>query len=64
MPILKIIKPILKELKDDNQTLNCEEFILVMIRFFEDISFVERQRVINLYKNMKYLNDYNKNQNC
>ena len=50
-PILKIIKPILKELKDDNQTLNCEEFILVMIRFFEDISFIERQRVINLYKN-------------
>lgn len=34
-PILKIIKPILKELKDDNQTLNCEEFILVMIRFLK-----------------------------
>ena len=55
-PILKIIKPILKELKDDNQTLNCEEFILVMIRFFEDISFIERQRVINLYKNKERTN--------
>lgn len=55
-PILKIITPILNELKDDNQTLNCEEFILVMIRFFEDISFVDRQRVINFYKNKERTN--------
>ena len=55
--ILKILKPILKEMKDDNQTLNCEEFILVMIRLFKDISLVERQNLINYYRNkIKYAN--------
>ena len=49
--ILKIIEPILKELKDDNQTLNCEEFILVMIRLFEDTPLVDKQKLINYYKN-------------
>ena len=48
--ILKILKPILKELKDDNQTLNCEEFILVMIRLFDDTPLVDKQKLINYYK--------------
>ena len=49
--ILKILEPILKELKDDNQTLNCEEFILVMIRLFEDTPLVDKQNLINYYRN-------------
>ena len=48
--ILKILKPILKELKDDNQTLNCEEFILVMARLFDDTPLVDKQKLINYYK--------------
>ena len=58
--ILKIIQPIIKELRDDNQTLNCEEFILVMIRLFEDTSLVDRQTLINYYQN-KIKNDNNNN---
>ena len=55
--ILKILKPILKELKDDEQTLNCEEFILVMIRLFKDTPLVDRQNLINYYrKKIKYDN--------
>lgn len=49
--ILQTLKPILKELKEDEQTLNCEEFILVMIRLFEDTPLVDRQNLINYYKN-------------
>ena len=49
--ILKIMEPILKELREDNQTLNCEEFILVMIRLFEDTPLVDRQNLINYYRN-------------
>ena len=48
--ILKTLKPILKELKEDEQTLNSEEFILVMLRLFEDTPLLERQNLINYYK--------------
>jgi hypothetical protein len=49
--ILNIIEPILKELKEDEQTLNCEEFILVMKKLFEDTSMLEKQKLINYYQN-------------
>ena len=49
--IINILKPILKELKEDEQTLNCEEFILVMKRLFEDTSMTDKQKFINYYQN-------------
>ena len=33
------------------QTLNCEEFILVMKRLFEDTSMTDKQKFINYYQN-------------
>ena len=58
--ILNILEPILKELREDEQTLNCEEFILVMKRLFEDTPMIEKQKMINYYQN-KIKSDYYSN---
>ena len=57
--IIKILEPILKELKDDEQTLNCEEFILVMKRLFEDTPMLEKQKLINYYQNKVKSDNHN-----
>ena len=57
--IIKILEPILKELKDDEQTLNCEEFILVMKRLFEDTPMLEKQKLINYYQNKVRSDNHN-----
>ena len=59
--ILTILEPILKELKEDEQSLNCEEFILVMKRLFEDTPMLEKQKLINYYQNKNIINNYNNN---
>ena len=61
--ILTILEPILKELKEDEQSLNCEEFILVMKRLFEDTPMLEKQKLINYYQNKNIINNYNNNMN-
>jgi hypothetical protein len=48
--IIKIIEPLLIELKEENQTLNKNEFILAMDKLFEDISLIEKNEIINGYK--------------
>ena len=48
--VLKIIEPLLNELKEDHQSLNKEEFIKVMNKLFEEISSVERREIIRYYK--------------
>ena len=47
--IYKIIEPLLIELKEDNQTLNQDEFIKAMNKLFENISFSKRRELINEY---------------
>ena len=47
--IIKIIEPLLIELKEDNQTLNQDEFIKAMNKLFENISFTKRRELINEY---------------
>ena len=60
--IIKILEPILKELKEDEQTLNCEEFILVMKRLFEDTPMLEKKKLINYYQTkLKFENNFNNN---
>ena len=67
--IIKIIEPLLIELKEDNQTLNQDEFIRAMTKLFENISSTERRLLINEYNNRKQkiikdknlLNNYDKN---
>ena len=59
--VLKILEPILKELKEDEQTLNCEEFILVMKRLFEDTPMLEKQKLINYYQNKSKYENNNSN---
>ena len=54
--IIDIIQPLLIELKEDNQTLNKDEFILAMNEYFEDISFIEKREIINIYKNISKKN--------
>ena len=49
--IIKIIRPLLIELKEDNQTLNQVEFIKAMNKLFENISFTDRRELINEYNN-------------
>ena len=61
-PVIKILEPILKELKEDEQTLNCEEFILVMKRLFEDTPMLEKKKIINYYQTkLKFENNFNNN---
>ena len=61
-PVIKILEPILKELKEDEQTLNCEEFILVMKRLFEDTPMLEKKKLINYYQTkLKFENNFNNN---
>ena len=61
--IYKIIEPLLNELKEDNQSLNKDEFIIAMNKLFEDISSLERRIIINKYskkiKKNKSFNIYN-----
>ena len=61
--ILKIIEPLLIELKEDNQTLNQDEFIKAMTKLFENISSTERRQIINEYNNRRQRNISDKNDN-
>ena len=54
--ILKIIEPLLVELKEDQQTLNQDEFIKAMSKLFENISSTERRQLISEYSNTKLKN--------
>ena len=47
--IYKIIEPLLNELKEDNQSLNKEEFIIAMNKLYDDLSSLERRIIINIY---------------
>ena len=51
--ILKILQPLLFELKEENQSLNKNEFIIAMNKLFEDISLIEKREIINKYKTIK-----------
>jgi len=51
--ILKIIEPILKELKEDKQTLNQDEFIKAMNKLFANISSTERRELVSEYNYIK-----------
>ena len=60
--IIKILEPILKELKEDEQTLTCEEFILVMKRLFVYFLMLEKKKLINYYQTkLKFENNFNNN---
>ena len=70
--VLKIIEPLLIELKEDNQTLNQDEFIKAMTKLFENISSTDRRQIINEYNKRRQnningnnkkslINSYNKN---
>lgn len=48
--IINIIQPLLIELKEENQTLNKNEFIIAMNKLFEDISLIQKGEIINKYK--------------
>ena len=52
--ILKIIEPLLIELKEDNQTLNQDEFIKAMNKLFENITFTQRRELINEYNKYNF----------
>ena len=41
------------ELKEENQSLNKNEFIIAMNKLFEDISLIEKREIINKYKTIK-----------
>jgi hypothetical protein len=48
--IINIIQPLLIELKEENQTLDGNEFIIAMNKLFEDISLIQKREIINKYK--------------
>ena len=56
--VYNIIEPLLNELKEDNHSLNKEEFLIAMDRLFDDISSIDRRIIINAYSNGK---QYKKN---
>ena len=54
--VFKIIEPVITELKEDNQTLTCCEFIKVMFKLFEDTDYIDKKILIGTYNN-KYKNN-------
>ena len=56
--VYDIIEPLLNELKEDNHSLNKEEFLIAMDRLFDDISSIDRRIIINAYSKGK---QYKKN---
>lgn len=56
--VYDIIEPLLNELKEDNHSLNKEEFLIAMDRLFDDISSIDRRIIINAYSYGKH---YKKN---
>ena len=58
--VYKIIEPLLNELKEDNQSLNKEEFLIAMNKLFDDISSMERRIIVNIYgKKLRNNNSFN-----
>ena len=54
--ILNIIQPLISELKEENQSLTQEIFLIAMNKLFEDISLLEKREIIKTYKNNHKIN--------
>ena len=54
--ILNIIEPLISELKEENQSLTQEVFLLAMNKLFDDISLLEKRQIIKTYKNNRKVN--------
>ena len=54
--ILNIIEPLISELKEENQSLTQEVFLLAMNKLFDDISLLEKREIIKTYKNNRKVN--------
>ena len=51
--IQKIISPIIIELKEDNQTLNKEEFYAACFKLFDTLNYLQKKEVMNYALNKK-----------
>ena len=51
--IQKIISPIIIELKEDNQTLNKEEFCAACFKLFDTLNYLQKKEVMNYALNKK-----------
>lgn len=58
--IMDIFKIIIKEIVDDDHTLNRDEFLLASEHLYELISFEERKIVLNFFKEFENENEINK----
>ncbi|MCQ2816034.1 MAG: hypothetical protein MJ252_02100 [archaeon] len=67
--ILKIIEPLLNEMKEDNQSLDSDEFISAMTRLYYELPNDDKHTLINKYRTKKIIgkhsiskgNDFNLN---
>ena len=58
--IMKIIKPLLDELREDNHILDENDFIDAMTNLYNEINYYDRHLLINTYRTKKTMNYFNK----
>ena len=61
--VIKVLQPLFSELNEDKQSLDEEDFIVTMNKFFEILSKEERDILINAYKPKRARSLLNKNNN-
>ena len=56
--VQEILKPIFNELRQENETLNCYEFITVCEQLYETLPLIKKQQFVNFEKSKKKNVDY------
>lgn len=54
--IRRIIEPILQELREENETLNEDEFIRAMDHLIQTLNYDDRKTLVQMYRTSNYLN--------
>jgi hypothetical protein len=54
--IKRIIEPILQELREENETLNEDEFIRAMDHLLQTLNYEDKKTLIQMYRTSNYLN--------
>jgi hypothetical protein len=61
--IKRIINPLIEELREDNQTLEENEFIDAMNKLYKELSIKDKHIILNTYKNKPNGNNFNNTKN-
>ena len=56
--ILKILSPIIKELKEENESLSEKEFVIACMRLYEMLCYTDKKEIVNFGIHKKQKNNY------